>query len=445
VLVYFHGGNLISGGAPVTNLDVLAVRTPGQLVTVGVNYRLNMIGFLATSDLAAEDGWVGNQGIADAISALHWVKTNIEAFGGDPTSVTIMGQSSGGTLIFGLFSSPSAAGLFTGAISLSGSPNITQDASSKWAQDEAIVSALGCSTPPTPAGRVACLRSLNASVLASATDHTQPSWGTPGIFGWGLPAGIPSPPTGEAYAGIIHVDGVLLTKPFHAALVSELVPSALIISNMEAEGDGGGGIGVRNASLPVWESTLDASFASWDQAAGKKASETLYNAYLGEASVDPDLAYASINSDFGLSCAAQELGELVKGGVRSAPLYLLFNAWQRATPNSNGNSVWPYHGLDFQAMGWDWGNSYNPLASDFAAAQILQKLVGDFARGKGTMPSEWGWNPVTPGEPLETLVLAQEGGRWPKGNGTQVAKNWKTEQCGALKTIGFDRNWWWCD
>ena len=268
VLVYFHGGNLISGAAPTSQLDVLAVRTPGQLVTVGVAYRLNTIGFLATGDLAAEPGWVANQGIQDTIAALAWVQRNVAAFGGDAARVVIGGQSSGGTLIFALFSAPSAAGLFAGAISLSGSPNITQSAAAKHAQDAAIVAALGCAAPASPAARVACLRALNASDLARATGPTQPSWGTPGIFGWELPAGIPAPPSGEAYAGIVHVDGALLTAPFHEALAAQLVPAALIISNMEAEGDGGGdSIGARNATYAQWRALLAASFGAWGGAA----------------------------------------------------------------------------------------------------------------------------------------------------------------------------------
>ena len=111
------------------------------------------------------------------------MQKSISAFGGDPSRVTIMGQSSGGTLIFALFAAPSAAGLFAGAISLSGSPNITQNAAAKHAQDSRIVSSLGCDKPDTPQARVACLRKLNSSVLAQATRSTDPSWDTPGIFG----------------------------------------------------------------------------------------------------------------------------------------------------------------------------------------------------------------------------------------------------------------------
>lgn len=299
VFVYFHGGNLISGSAPTSNLGVIAVQS--QVIAVGVNYRLNTLGFLALDDLAAEEGWVGNQGIADAIAALRWVKASIGVFGGDPSKVTLAGQSSGGTLIFALFAAPSAAGLFTGAISMSGSPNITQDATAKRAQDAPLLGYLGCSTPPTPALRVACLRALNASTLGKASNLVIPSWGTPGIFGWSIPPGIPTPigpgnTLGENYAGIVHVDGVLLTEPFDVALAKGLVPSALIISNMESEGDGSNRLGIRNASLGTWETLLNLSFMFWP-GGGAKESAAVLQAYMPEALVDPDLAASSINSE----------------------------------------------------------------------------------------------------------------------------------------------------
>ena len=347
-LVYFHGGNLISGAPAGAGLDVLAVRTPGQLVAVGVHYRLNMLGFLATADLAAEAGWVGNQGVADAIAALQWVQASIGAFGGDASRVTIAGQSSGGTLIFSLFASPSAAGLFTGALSMSGSPNITQGAAAKQAQDARVVAALGCASPPTPAARVACLRALNASTLARATGSTSPSWGTPGIFGWGLPAGIPAPPAGEAYAGIVHVDGALVTLPFHEALAARTVPAALIISNMEAEGGGSGdAIGALNATYQQWQALLAASFpaAAWGAGAGAAAAAAIDAAYRAEGQLSPDLAYNSINSDYGLTCAARAVAARVQAANASragAPLYLLYNAWQRGAWRPSGAGQWPY-------------------------------------------------------------------------------------------------------
>ena len=62
----------------------------------------------------------------DNVEALRWIKANIAAFGGDPSRVTIYGQSTGGTNVFGLMIMPSAAGLFHRGVSLSGSPRLDQ-------------------------------------------------------------------------------------------------------------------------------------------------------------------------------------------------------------------------------------------------------------------------------------------------------------------------------
>ena len=80
------------------------------------------------AELAEEDprGTSGNYRITDCIEALRWVSRNIAAFGGDKDRVTLLGQSSGGTNIFAMLAAPSAVGLFHGAISLSGSDNITR-------------------------------------------------------------------------------------------------------------------------------------------------------------------------------------------------------------------------------------------------------------------------------------------------------------------------------
>lgn len=95
------------------------------IVLIEINYRLNIFGFLSADILSSsnEKGISGNYGFLDQLLALQWVQDNIEGFGGDKTKVTIMGQSSGGTSVFALMSSPLSIGLFHAAISLSGSPN----------------------------------------------------------------------------------------------------------------------------------------------------------------------------------------------------------------------------------------------------------------------------------------------------------------------------------
>ncbi|CAL1693071.1 Fumonisin B1 esterase (plasmid) [Brevundimonas subvibrioides] len=118
VIVWIHGGGYY-GGSGKYSCDNLARR---GAVIVSMNYRLGVLGFFSHPELTAESPHhaSGNQALQDQIAALHWVQHNITTFGGDPGSVTIMGQSSGGESVAILIASPLAKGLFHRAISQSG-------------------------------------------------------------------------------------------------------------------------------------------------------------------------------------------------------------------------------------------------------------------------------------------------------------------------------------
>ena len=113
VIVYIHGGGFTSGGGSVPIYDGEMMARKG-IVFVNINYRLDKFGFFASSELSAENehGVSGNYAILDMIKSLEWVRDNIEAFGGDPENVTIIGQSAGAMAIGTLTISPLAAGLF---------------------------------------------------------------------------------------------------------------------------------------------------------------------------------------------------------------------------------------------------------------------------------------------------------------------------------------------
>ncbi len=88
VIVWVHGGGYYGGTAGQPLFDGGNLARHG-VVVVTLNYRLGIFGFFAHPELSAEspDQASGNQGIEDQIAALHWVKANIAAFGGDPGRV----------------------------------------------------------------------------------------------------------------------------------------------------------------------------------------------------------------------------------------------------------------------------------------------------------------------------------------------------------------------
>jgi len=120
VFVWIHGGALTSGASSLTMYDGSKLAGRG-VVFVSINYRLGVLGYLAHPQLSAEspDKVSGNYGLLDQIEALRWIKNNIAAFGGDPTNVTIAGESAGGLSVMHLMTSPPARGLFAKAIAQS--------------------------------------------------------------------------------------------------------------------------------------------------------------------------------------------------------------------------------------------------------------------------------------------------------------------------------------
>ncbi|MEO6315134.1 MAG: carboxylesterase family protein [Chitinophagaceae bacterium] len=122
VLVYFYGGGFVAGDGSEPRYDGLALARRG-IVTVTVNYRLTVFGFLAHPLLSAESPYhgSGNYGLMDQTAALKWVQQNIAAFGGDPKRVTIAGESAGSFAVSAQMASPLSKNLIAGAIGESGS------------------------------------------------------------------------------------------------------------------------------------------------------------------------------------------------------------------------------------------------------------------------------------------------------------------------------------
>jgi para-nitrobenzyl esterase len=121
VIVWIHGGGFTNGSAsmPLYHGDAFA---RNGVIFVTIAYRLGPLGFLAHPDLTRESPHTssGNYGLLDQIAALRWIQQNISAFGGDPSRVTIAGQSAGAMSVSVLMASPQAKGLFQRAIGQSG-------------------------------------------------------------------------------------------------------------------------------------------------------------------------------------------------------------------------------------------------------------------------------------------------------------------------------------
>jgi len=121
VLLYIHGGAYMTGSNTDTSTDGEAYAEHG-VITVAINYRLgpwsNIYG----------DGYEGNLALTDQLTAIRWVKENIADYGGDPSKITIMGESAGAMSVQNLLMSPlMEEGLVAGAIMMSGGGNLKQN------------------------------------------------------------------------------------------------------------------------------------------------------------------------------------------------------------------------------------------------------------------------------------------------------------------------------
>jgi len=107
VLVYFYGGGFIAGDGSEPRYEGASMASKG-IVTVTVNYRLTVFGFMAHPELTREspNHASGNYGLLDQYAALLWVQQNISVFGGDPKRVTIAGESAGSIAVSALMASP---------------------------------------------------------------------------------------------------------------------------------------------------------------------------------------------------------------------------------------------------------------------------------------------------------------------------------------------------
>ncbi len=121
VLVWLHGGGFEAGSA----IEHIAYEGEnmsrlGQVVTISINHRLNVLGYCDLSDFGEEYANSGNAGTDDIIAALQWIHDNVAAFGGDPENVTVFGQSGGGAKVTTLIQTPAADGLYAKGINMSG-------------------------------------------------------------------------------------------------------------------------------------------------------------------------------------------------------------------------------------------------------------------------------------------------------------------------------------
>ena len=173
VLVWIHGGAFTNGSGAVPTYDGSRFARDG-VVCVTINYRLGADGFLFLDEKNA------NLGILDQVAALTWVQENIAAFGGDPTNVTIAGESAGAMSVGTLLSMPRAKGLFRRAINESGAGQHVISSTTAQRVGHYFAEKLGVAPTAEALATVPVDRLLQAQVELSADVFNKPNpalWG----------------------------------------------------------------------------------------------------------------------------------------------------------------------------------------------------------------------------------------------------------------------------
>ena len=234
VIVWIHGGGLTQDAS--RNYDGSKLAASG-VVVVTINYRLGALGFLAHPALASRPGGpAGNYGWMDQQAALRWVQRNIEAFGGDPHNVTIVGQSAGGLSVLAHLVSKGSRGLFQRAIVESGAFALDQQQlATAESAGEAFAAQAGC-----PNQSANCLRALPVDDLI---------------------ANFP----GSAIPGV--VDGAVLTETIGAALRAGRFTPVPIVNGINHNEElifvAGLGVAVSGGTfVPVPQPVTDATYQS---------------------------------------------------------------------------------------------------------------------------------------------------------------------------------------
>ncbi|MEO5925328.1 MAG: carboxylesterase family protein [Bryobacteraceae bacterium] len=191
VMVWLHGGGFTSGNGSYTIYDGTNLARRQDVVMVTINHRLNTFGF------SYFEGQSANVGMLDTIAALEWVRDNISRFGGDPSNVTIFGQSGGAGKVSTLLAMPGAKGLFHRAIIQSGSNLAGVAKADAVKSTETFMAKLGAKS-------LADLQKLPMAQLIDATNSTPGLRTSPTVDGITLPGG-PFSPTAPAISANVPV------------------------------------------------------------------------------------------------------------------------------------------------------------------------------------------------------------------------------------------------
>lgn len=350
VLVFIHGGSNTGGSG--NEYDPSEMVSDTNIIVVTINYRLGVFGFLALPSLDAEtdDRSSGNYGLMDQQAALRWVGAHIREFGGDPSNVTVDGESAGGIDICANLVSPTAQGLFSKAIMESlYCPTLTHEQA--VAAGLGLAASLGCADSATAAS---CMRSKTASELIGASQSFKVS---PSVGGRVLPL-----------------------DPLEALRAGQWNRSTILLGSNHDEATGGAALALHSAGVPLPLSPPE--YVKVVTAAFKSMAPAVLNEYSLLDYPSPFYAFAAEETDSMESCRLSQLARL---------LSMLTDTYQYefADPSPPIPPGWPvlpapgfgaYHGSELQYLFRVGGQTDTKSPAQQQLALRMMHYWADFAR-----------------------------------------------------------------
>ena len=367
VMVFVHGGSFVSGAA--SDYDPARLAVDGHVIVVTVDYRLGALGYLALPGLDGPGLGGGDFGLQDQQAALRWVQRSIAGFGGDPSRVVLFGESAGGVSVCDDLVSPTAAGLFAGAIDESGpctGPDTASPSLATAARAGArFAAAVGCRDPGTAP---ACLRALPAGRLLSGPAE--------------MPSGVLPLPWRPA------VGGTTLPAQPAALLAAGRYPAVPVITGSNAD-DGINFVPPQVTSPAAYQLWLTSQFAT------SAPSVAVRYPVPGDAPPSRVIAAAAaVITDAGFACPTAVMDHSLAGGP--APAWGYEFADRRASP------VGAYHSAElgylFTSVA---GRGHLPPSTAGLAAAMIEAWAGLAVDGRAPVA----WPQVrTTATPVERLA-----------------------------------------
>lgn len=410
VMFWIHGGGFTGGtGAdPLSDGGNLASRE--DIVVVNVNYRLSTLGFLAIPGTDIK----GNFGIGDQIVALNWTIRNIAKFGGDPKKITIIGESAGAGSVRTLLGSPLAIGMFQGAIAMSnlgGGVDLGLDGnygttySSYYTVNESytvagpqIFNGSNC-TQSSLSGKIACLRTVNATDLVSL-DTVARYVVQDGTIVNSSQLNVLHKNAGSAHVpimfGVAANDGASFSTISPTPVQNETQGLMVGLSINESYARA-----IIESDLFPYYDTGNKTFDSFN-VSQRVATDNTFRC------IDQATVYAGASTGTFPAAYYYQFERAINGynpeNVPGAPI----------TPGyPNGNPNLPYFKLHGADMDWAFGNFYVPLrdANDLYSVQLVSGYFAEFIKsGQPNPPVEY----LKARGYTKTLQGVQQSGPWPK-------------------------------